>query len=115
MVRRVLDLSLGLWLFVSAFLWPHGAAQLANATIVGVLLVAVALVRQTRQEHARHASTALAVWLFLANMLLPTSLPTTWNHALVAVLVFLVSLVPAHRGRTRVGGARAQRANPAAR
>jgi hypothetical protein len=96
MVRRVLDLGLGLWLFASAFLWPHGAAHFVDAALVGALLIAVALVRAGRQEQARHASTALAIWLFVANIVLPgTTLPTAWNHALVAVLVFLVSLVPA--------------------
>jgi hypothetical protein len=99
MVRRVLDLTLGLWLFASVFLWPHGAAQLLDAAAVGAALVAVALAPQRRQEQARHASTALAVWLFLANILLPTTLPTAWNHAVVSVLVFLVSLVPARPRR----------------
>jgi hypothetical protein len=103
MVRRVLDLSLGLWLFASAFLWPHGAAQLLDAAAVGALLVATAVTPERRQEQARQASTALAVWLFLANILLPgTTLPTAWNHAVVAVLVFLISLVPAGRRRARV-------------
>ncbi len=103
MVRRVLDLGLGLWLMVSAFLWPHGAAQAIDAVAVGAALAAVALVgvrRAAGQERARHASTALALWLFIANILLPgTTLPTAWNHALVAVLVFLVSLAPARRRR----------------
>ena len=86
MVRRVLDLSLGLWLFVSAFLWPHGAAQAIDAAAVGALLMALAVVRQPHQEQARHATTALAIWLFVANIVLPgTTLPTAWNHALVAV------------------------------
>jgi hypothetical protein len=105
MVRRVLDLGLGMWLFASAFLWPHGWAQLLDAAGVGALLVTAALVRGPRQEQARHASTALAVWLFLANIVLPgTTLPTAWNHALVAVLVFLASLI-AGGGRRRARAA----------
>jgi hypothetical protein len=99
MVRRVLDLTLGLWLFASVFLWPHGAAQLLNAGAIGAALVATALAPERRQERARHVSTALAVWLFVANILLPTSLPTAWNHAVVSVLVLLVSLAPAARRR----------------
>jgi hypothetical protein len=100
MVRRVLDLGLGLWLMVSAFLWPHGAPQAINAVVVGAALAAVALVRRGGEDRARHASTALALWLFGANIVLPgTTLATAWNHALVAVLVFLVSLAPARRRR----------------
>jgi hypothetical protein len=102
MVRRVLDLSLGFWLLASAFMWPHGAAHFVNAVLVGGLLVVVALIRSTRREQARPASTALAIWLFVANIVLPgTTLPTAWNHALVAVLVFLISLVPARHGAGR--------------
>jgi hypothetical protein len=100
MVRRVLDVTLGVWLFASVFLWPHGAAQLLNAAAVGAALVASALAPERRQEQARHLSTALAVWLFVANVVLPgTTLPTAWNHALIAVLVFLVSMAPAPRRR----------------
>jgi hypothetical protein len=100
MVRRVLDLTLGLWLFASVFLWPHGAFQLLNAAAVGAALVAAALAPQRRQEQARHISTGLALWLFVANILLPgTTLPTAWNHAVIAVLVFLMSLAPGPRRR----------------
>jgi hypothetical protein len=101
MVTRVIDVALGAWLCVSAFLWPHGLAQFLNASLIGAMIAADALAALRGHERARVGNRALAIWLFVSNLLLPgTSLATAWNHSLVAVMVFLLSMVPTfHAGR----------------
>ncbi len=91
---RGLNVLLGVWLFISAFVWDHVAAQRTNTWILGVLCVVFALVAMSTPA-ARGLNTALAIWLFISVWALPhRNLATMWNNALVAIAVFLVSLVP---------------------
>jgi hypothetical protein len=93
---RIVNIILGVWLVVSAFLWPHSYAQMNNTWIVGVLCVAFALVAM-RVPEARYFNTVLAVWLFISVWALPARTMTTqWNNAIVAIAIFLVSLLPAY-------------------
>jgi hypothetical protein len=95
---RYLNVMLGVWLFIAAFLWPHTYAQMTNAWILGILCVVFALVAARFQE-ARYLNTALAVWLFISAWALPReSLGTVWNSVLVSIAIFVVSLakVPAY-------------------
>lgn len=86
--------ALGAWLFISAFLWPHGTASATNTWIVG-LLIAIASLIALRMPWMRWVETALAIWLFLSTLAMPGSTRgTLWNNLIVAALVFLVSLVP---------------------
>lgn len=95
---RVINIVLGIWLFVSAFLWPHSYAQMNNTWIVGVLCVAFALVAM-RVPEARYLNTLLAVWLFISVWALPRlSIATQWNNALVAIAILAVSLAPGYLG-----------------
>ncbi len=99
---RIVNIVLGIWLFVSAFLWQHTYAQMNNTWIVGALCVAFALVAMRVQE-ARYLNTLLAVWLFISVWALPAmSMATRWNNALVAIAVLALSLSPAYLG----GGAK---------
>lgn len=93
---RVVNIVLGIWLFISAFLWVHSYAQMNNTWIVGVLCVAFALLAM-RVPEARYLNTLLAVWLFISVWALPSmNVATRWNNAIVAIAVFLVSLAPAY-------------------
>jgi hypothetical protein len=97
---RIVNIVLGIWLFVSAFLWPHTYAQMTNTWIVGVLCVVFALIAM-RVPEVRYLNTLLAVWLFISVWALPTmSVGTQWNNALVAIFVFVVSLAPGFLGGT---------------
>ncbi|MHB8878479.1 MAG: SPW repeat domain-containing protein [Myxococcaceae bacterium] len=92
---RVLAIILGAWLFLSAFLWPHSAAQYTNTWISGLLCVLFAVVSFARPG-ARYLNTALSIWLFISAFVLPqVSLAGVWNNALVAIGIFVVSLIPA--------------------
>ena len=87
-------IALGAWLFVSAFLWPHGTASATNTWVVGLLIVMASLIA-LRMPWMRWVDTALAIWLFLSALAMPDATRgTMWNNLIVAVLVFLVSLVP---------------------
>jgi len=98
MTARIVNIVLGIWLFVSAFIWPHSYAQMNNTWIVGVLVVVFALIA-TRVPEARYLNAILAVWLFISVWALPTmSVGTQWNNALVAIAIFLMSLAPGYLG-----------------
>ena len=93
-IARAVNVILGVWLFISAFVWPHTTAERGNTWILGVLCVAFALIA-LREPSVRWLNTALAVWLFISVWALPhANLGTMWNNALVAIAVFVVSLVP---------------------
>ncbi|HET7827160.1 MAG TPA: SPW repeat protein [Anaeromyxobacter sp.] len=103
---RVLVALLGVWLFLSGFLWDHADAQRVNAWAIGVLFVAVALVARAAPV-LRYANTALAAWLLASVWILPhVTAATRWNDGIVAVLVFALSLTGRSRGAgERVGAA----------
>ncbi len=96
----VADLILGVWLFLSAFLWMHTPAQRANTWILGVLFAVGALVAM-QVARALWAHVVLSIWLFISVWALPHESPATmWNNALVAIAVFVISLAGVQaRGR----------------
>jgi hypothetical protein len=91
---RIINVVLGVWLFISAFVWPHTQAQMTNTWILGVLCVIFALVAMA-VPWVRFLNTLLAIWLFISAWALPsTSAGTVWNNVLVAIAIFVVSLIP---------------------
>ena len=89
---RLMNLVLGIWLFISAFVWQHDRPQMTNTWILGVLVVIFALVAM-RAQAARYLNSLLAVWLFISAFALPhLHRGTVWNNALVALVMFFVSL-----------------------
>lgn len=100
---RTANALLGLWLFISAFIWPHSVAQLTNTWILGVAIGITALIAY-RVRYFRFVNTALSIWLFISAFALPTMmLGTAWNNAIVAVVTFVLSLVGSYGGR-RIAG-----------
>ncbi len=89
-----INVVLGIWLFISAFVWQHTTAEMTNTWILGVLCVIFALIALSAPQ-ARYLNTALAIWLFISVWALPhDNMATMWNNALVAIAVFIVSLIP---------------------
>lgn len=98
---RVANVILGIWLFISAFIWPHAYAQMTNTWILGVLCVLFAVIAM-RVPQARYLNTVLAVWLFISAWALPVmSVGTRWNNVIVAIAIFFVSLAPGYLGGDR--------------
>lgn len=90
---RYVNAVMGVWLFLSAFLWKHEGLQGTNAWIVGALIFATAIAAMS-VESARFVNTLLAVWVFVSAMSFAAFSYTTFNNVLVAVVVFVFSLVP---------------------
>jgi SPW repeat len=108
---RLINVSLGIWLFISAFLWPDARAQATNTWVCGVLCVAFAFAGMGL-PWARHLNSALAVWLFVSTWALPTAhAATLWNNVLCAIAIFVVSLVPSDTTSLPGGLGRLARSN----
>jgi hypothetical protein len=91
---RTLNLILGAWLFLSAFLWTHTPVDRFNDWAVGLAIVLVAVIALSSPV-VRWANTILAVWLFVAAFALPHAhWGTRWNEVLVAIFVFFIAIVP---------------------
>ena len=91
---RYTNMALGLWLFVSAFAWPHTASTRINTCMVG-LFVAIAATMAAGVSVFRQLTSVLAVWLlFTTLMVYPASPITFWSNILTAVAVLVVSLIP---------------------
>jgi hypothetical protein len=91
---RIANVILGVWLFISAFIWPHNHPQYINAWLVGLLVTAISIIGFF-EPSIRYLNTALAVWLFVSAFALPRmTVGTSWNHALVGIAIFIVSLAP---------------------
>ena len=103
---RIVNVIIGVWLFISAFLWPHLQAQQSNTWICGVLCVIFALVAMA-VPWVRYLNTMLAIWLFVSAWALPSVQPgTIWNNVLCAIAIFILSLMPAVSGSATPGFAR---------
>ncbi|HEY3816283.1 MAG TPA: SPW repeat protein [Polyangiaceae bacterium] len=91
---RGLNVLLGAWLFISAFVWPHGTAEMTNTWILGVIITVVAAL-SFKVAPLRYVNTLAAIWLFIASLALPHAhAATPWNNCIVAIVVFLASLAP---------------------
>ena len=91
---RLATVTLGLWLFVSAFVWPHTAASQINTWMLGLVIASIAAVG-TPSTTVRALSTVPAVWLFLSSFwIADVTEATMWNNAVVALLVLILSWVP---------------------
>lgn len=94
MAARTVNVILAIWLFVSAFIWPHTGAQMTNTWILGVIVFVFALLAM-RIPNVRYVNALAAIWLFISAFALPRiSVGTAWNNALVALVVFFLALAP---------------------
>ena len=87
-------MTLGLWLFVSAFVWPHTTASRLNTCIVGALVV-VSATMAAGIGMMRQVTSILALWLLSTTLLVyPANHITFWNNIVVASAVLVFSLIP---------------------
>jgi hypothetical protein len=88
------SLLIGVWLFVSAFVWPHALGERTNTWILGVLIAAVSLLAMS-VPRVRFLNTVLAIWLFFATLTIAHhQTGTLWNNLIAAIIVFIMSLLP---------------------
>lgn len=99
---HLMSLGLGIWLFITAFIWPHAQPLKANTWILGIIISVVSLIAM-RTKSVRGINTVAAAWLLFSSLAMPhISRGTVWNNVLVAIAVFALSLVPSHGYRQRV-------------
>jgi hypothetical protein len=95
---------LGIWLFISAFIWRHSQVQFTNTWIMGVIVTVVALIAFSYPAW-RFINTLAGAWLVISGFALHRhAAGTAWNNVIVGILVFLISLAPA-RGQVTGRGA----------
>ncbi len=100
MIALVATCVFGVWLFVSAFLLPHGPVTSWNSMLVGLGVCSVGLLAYSMpgRPGVRYANTALAVWLFVAGIVLPhVSGATVFHDMALALALLFVSMVPPGR------------------
>lgn len=91
---RYCNMLLGLWLFLSAFVWAHTPGNRINTCLVG-LFVTIAATLATGASVVRRLTGALACWLMFTTLVVyPTRPATFWNNMILAALVLGVSLIP---------------------
>ena len=96
---RYTNMALGLWLFVSAFAWPHTASTRLNTCMVG-LFVAIAATMAAGVSVFRQLTSVLALWLlFTTLMVYPASPITFWSNILTLGWELARSGSPAKAGR----------------
>ncbi|HVU50446.1 MAG TPA: hypothetical protein VHL80_07150 [Polyangia bacterium] len=98
---RYLNLVLGAWLLVSAFMWPHSEPQFIAAIVVGAVLTIVAPF-EVGSPAVRRINTAAGVVLVVAAVVLPrTTAVTLWHNVLLGLIVMSVSFCGPPHGITR--------------
>lgn len=107
----MINVALGVWLFISAFVLRDSHAQMTNTWICGVLCVFFAIAGMGI-PWARYLNTALAVWLFVSAWALPIErVATLWNNVLCAIALFVISLAPSDTTSLPSGLRRLARSN----
>lgn len=96
-LARVLNVVLGLWLVLSAFVWYHAPPSRLATVILGALCALFALLSFVRPA-VRYLNIALSIVLFfLSFSLAGPENATVWNNFFVACMVFILSLAPPGR------------------
>lgn len=102
-VAAGLNLILGIWLFVSP--WVYGAYTNPNAWnswIVGALIAIIAAVRLGTRAPVSWINAVLAVWVFFSPWIYGYTINTGRfiNSLCVGVVVFILAISAASMGRT---------------
>jgi hypothetical protein len=92
---RLMLIVLGVWLVISAFIWPHGSVQSTNTWVSGALCVAGALLL-VKVPEARYFNALLGVYLFVSSWILPGSMGTLMNNLLVGVAIGFAAILPGY-------------------
>ena len=89
---RTVNVVLGVWLFISAWIWPHTDVSRINTWISGLLVAAIALVA-FRIRPMRWLNAAIGAWVVAGAVLFPhVATGTMWNNVIVGLLVLLVAV-----------------------
>jgi hypothetical protein len=104
---RAINAILGIWLFVSAFLWRHTYGETENAWVVGFFVVLMALGGLSGLGWTRYVNVLLGAWLIVSPLFVHVSSPFTyWNHAIVGAALIVFGLMRRLHGHSPHAAAR---------
>jgi hypothetical protein len=93
MTTRIFNALIGIWLFVTAFMWPHTSTEMTVTILAAIVTFGLAILAMYTFA-ARYLNAFIAVLLFITALTLPTlSRATQWNNAIVAIAIFVAALV----------------------
>jgi hypothetical protein len=93
---RWFNIIVGIWLFLSAFFWPHTSSQFTNSLIVGAACAAAAAIG-LKVPAFRFVNALLAIWLFVSTWVFQADRSgTLWNNAIASLVMLIIALVPNH-------------------
>ncbi|HEX3905834.1 MAG TPA: hypothetical protein VH853_23635 [Polyangia bacterium] len=93
MTTRIFNALLGIWLFVTAFMWPHPQGQEVVTIAAAILTFALAIL-SIYTRAARYLNVVVAIILFLSALTIHSgNRATMWNNAIVAIAIFVSALV----------------------
>ena len=106
MGARAVNAALGLWLFLSAFLWTHRFEQFHNAWSTGLVVCTMAVWGAQGVTWARWINSLAGAWLLISSLMWSSSGATFLNHMLVGMTVVMFGVAPSlsslrHRGSVR--------------
>ncbi len=95
MGARAINALLGLWLFVSAFVWRHSYAQTENAWVVGSIALIFAVGGLVGLTWYRYLNVLLGAWLVISPLAVRILSPfTVLNNELVGIGLITFGLMP---------------------
>jgi hypothetical protein len=94
MGARAANAILGLWLFLSTFLWRHTPAQRVTGWVIGLIVVTAALAGLTGYKTGRYVNAAAGGCLMVSALLARgLDASTFWNHLVVGLALVLFAMV----------------------
>jgi uncharacterized membrane protein YjjP (DUF1212 family) len=99
MTAAIIDILVGLWIFMSTFAWQHTTPEFINTIVCGALAVWFGIAALA-DRRARYLELALASWLLLSgHVLTGASRETLWNNTVCAFALFVGGLLGGWRRR----------------
>ena len=83
---------MGLWLFASAFVWPHGRGQFASTAICGALTVLFAALTSYYRKSRYLTAAVGALVVVLAFAIHPLGSATFWHNGIVGISIAVAAL-----------------------
>jgi len=93
MTTRIFTALIGMWLFVSAFMWPHSQA-VGALTIICAVLTFLLAIGSFYSLFSRYANMVVAAALFIGTLVLQSGTrATVWNNVIVAAAILAAALI----------------------
>jgi uncharacterized membrane protein len=98
MTPAIIDILVGLWIFMSSFAWGHTVPEFVNTLVTGSLAVLFGIATLA-DRRARYFEIALGVWLLLSMRFLTADQATHWNNGICGAVLLLAGLLGWKRRR----------------